>query len=182
MNINLPFKKYLNSKYFKYDLLIHITFLILIFVILFLFVISKMEKKGLLSEIKIQLHNHIDNNIKNKLKIIKNTKQTELETIKNIVNNKTNTVTYWYNKKLKTILITILIFTLIIFVVNFYSAINNKNITVKNFFKLLLENLLTFLLIGMIEMIFFLNVGIKYVPLKSTFIVNKFIENVNNLI
>jgi hypothetical protein len=87
-----------------------------------------------------------------------------------------HTTTFWYNKNINNTVILLIIIVVLILFINFYSAIKNKNITPHAFIKLIVENLLTFLLIGMVEMIFFVNVGLKYKAYTNKFV----IETINN--
>ena len=45
-----------------------------------------------------------------------------------------------------------------------------------NIGRIIFENLGLFMLIGLIEITFFLHIGIKYVPIDSTYIMNYIIE------
>jgi hypothetical protein len=267
MNLNISFKKYINSKTFKYDLLIHCGFLTLILSILFIFVIKEEETKSIKKEINTALDELLESNkdkpisefnveninimnsdvgsgssklhikiIQNFLRLFKNDDQKHQKTlqdsysdvyniyddiyndtkndleseglsIKNITEElikenitvgrlfnkiKDNTyldsigklfitkdsATYWYNKNVVNTVICIIIIIIIILVINFYSSIKNNNIKKKQLKFLFLENLLCFLTIGMIEMIFFLNVGLKFKPFTVSFIIEKINENI----
>lgn len=160
--------KYFKSNNFIIDNLAHITFLFLILNLLFIFLISKTEEKSLVKEINKQLKkvNFQDINLDN-------IEYKEYEDkIKKLVKTKMN-----FNKKknnsLIFILITINIFMMIMLTTTIYYNNKYSNFTSKKIKHLFLDLLFIFILIGIIETLFFFNVGLKYNPVTIKFIVSE---------
>jgi hypothetical protein len=72
-------------------------------------------------------------------------------------------------------------YLLILFFVIFVGTLNLAGVlTMEEFGELLLENIITFLFVGIVEVIFFLNIALKYVPLPPSLIFTSFIDALKN--
>lgn len=163
---NFSLLKYFKSNYFIIDNLAHITFLFLILTLLFIFLISKTEEKSLIKEVNKELKNVNFQNINFK-------ENSEYEDkIKKLVKTKMN-----FNKKKNNLLIFILliinIFMMIILTITIYYNNKYSNFTFKKIKHLFLDLLFIFIIIGIIETLFFFNVGLNYNPVTIKYIVSE---------
>ena len=165
---NFSLLKYFKSNYFIIDNLAHITFLFLILTLLFIFLISKTEEKSLIKEVNKELKNV---NFKD-INLDKIEYKEHEDKIKKLVKTKMN-----FNKKKNNLLIFILliinIFMMIILTITIYYNNKYSNFTFKKIKHLFLDLLFIFIIIGIIETLFFFNVGLNYNPVTIKYIVSE---------
>jgi hypothetical protein len=69
---------------------------------------------------------------------------------------------------------TLLIFILILFVLYLF---NTKQIDINDFKLVVIENIITFMFIGLIEVFFFFNIILKYIPAPPSLLSSSFLNN-----
>jgi len=69
--------------------------------------------------------------------------------------------------------ITLVIIFILFLIFSFYYHLINQD----NFAKIILENVLTFICIGVIEYLFFTHVAIQFIPVEPSYIAKSFINN-----
>lgn len=173
---------------FLVDLLIHICILTIILSVFFFKIAINIEHDSLkgvvkdnLKDIKKKYKNEIDtilskisldnqkmDNDKLKLEIEKLIEKNELN--RNINNEK-------IYKNTKIVILSLLIFTTVII----GSLVISNKLSLKHIGKILVENILIFLIIVSIEAIFFFQVILEYVPVKPTYFLQEFINSINEL-
>jgi len=153
--------------------LLHISFLATVLGCAFVFYISKVITKHFEKELK-----------KNLKKVVKNftskLSQQQKDRIKLVLSNTNSEYTPFIankinNKWLFSALFSIIGVLWVLFISNYLSL---KTFTKINLSHLLIENLLIFAGIGMVEIYFFTNVVNKYVPVDSSYIPNKIIDTI----
>ena len=168
------------------NILLHLFILFIILTCIFWFVITKVEKTAISKEIKRNVNNaftEIRKNIKDENKeILKKSIETanpSLNILKNIY-SKPDQMVVNSNKWLleSNILFCIIIFvTIITMLLTIFFVCKMTNFP---FLYILKENLVLFLIIGCVEIYFFLSIGMKYIPTKPSAIVNNFLEDIKN--
>jgi energy-coupling factor transporter transmembrane protein EcfT len=168
---------------FILNIMIHVCILFIFLYIFFFLFISKKGEDVLNENIK-SLSNDSVNEILKEIdeKFGKNIDWKNLREkclyIKNNPNNEINKSINDNNNYYKNIGMYIIISLIIIIFIFYFSVRNNVNI-----FEVLRENLLTFILIGLIEYIFFVNIASKYIPSYpatiETIILERSKENIN---
>lgn len=170
------------------NILVHILILFVFLYLFFFFFISHIEENTL----NAQVDNLADNKIKSVLEeidrmdtkkyidwnLVKKTVEEELVDDENVNEfiHKNNT-----NLKYIGIIVAITIFLLAIVVYYYYTS-QNKTVDIAHIIK---ENIAVFLVVGIIELVFFKTTAIKYVPIspsqigKSMF--ERIKENIMNL-
>ena len=118
---------------------------------------------------KLQNTGIIDTNVLNTINNAKNTdyylKIYSKEDPRRQINNED--IFYYLNVVNVLLVIILLIFTIYL--------VSTKQIQMFDIVEILLENIITFLLLGMIEIAFFLNVALKFIPTKPSLIYESFI-------
>jgi len=165
---------------FGTNIYLHIVILFTILAGLFMFVITKIETKELMNELKNMINNPIIKNL-NKLK------PNEKEMIESVLNDiNINRIGELYNnesnerklnnegifKSLKIIII--LLITALIFVIVINKLLCNK-LPLKHMFT---ENIVIFTGVGIVEFLFFKHIILKYVPVEPSYIQRYFLETV----
>lgn len=162
-------KKYRTDEWII-DIYIHIIILLIILSIAFWKIISKTEVKSIQGEVKNQISNVLSKNVA--------TGQTKTamssipyDKLLKIYNGKPSKNIEDHNNSLLRLNITIICVLIITFVILWtVLSINcGKCIPVG---KIFIENIGLFVLIGVIEVLFFINIASKYVPVKPSFMVN----------
>ncbi len=173
----------INSINFPVNILTHVTILFSFLTIIFIVYISKVEKSA--------FHNEISNNIQDGMQSVLNNpsinkrylqsvlKRMPLDTLINLYNNPTE-----YSSNNNTMLFTQAIIVMVglvliiisIIVVSYLSC--NKCVPVWPIAK---ENILTFILVGIIEFLFFYFVALHYIPIKPSTITYTVIDALKNL-
>lgn len=171
-------KKYL---LFGIDIVIHIVILFSIISMFFMFVISKKETNAINNQISENANNAIDKIINNfdkntlsELQILGKTdfiqkmkSKYEKENLYVKTHNKWLFKTIWYTNG---VLITTSLIVILLLMYQCNTCINIKEI--------LLTNIVTFLFIGTLEVLFFMNVGKKYIPSNPSVVVNTFFDEI----
>jgi hypothetical protein len=158
------------------DLYIHIMILVVVLSIAFWVLIAPTEKQSFETEITNQLNTSVKNIIAKNPDVIKAMKPQKniLETMSKYY-SKPDSTTKDYNTWLKRVNIIIIV----VLIVNFFILwillrfSCGRCVPVK---KIFMENIFLFLCIGIIEVIFFLKVASKFVPVTPSFMTNTFID------
>lgn len=168
------------------NILIHVFILLCILSLIFWLIISKLEKKSINDEI----NNSIDNYFNNLKLNLTDQEKTDAETFLNKNNYILETLYKMYSKPDKlnennnnwleknNFLYSFIIFSILISIlmtIKYVSNINNFPIL-----GIIKENIVLFLGIGIIEVLFFINIGSKYIPTKPSAIVQNIITNFKN--
>lgn len=160
------------------DIFIHVILVITILSVFFWIVLSKIETKSLQGEVTNQLGDLIDkfqpnDSTKTMLKSI------DYDEISKLYNGKPSREVEEYNKalfKLNIIIIVLLVSTFIIIWI--LLKINcGKDVPVG---KIFLENIGLFVLIGIIEVLFFLQIASKFIPVEPSFIMKTVKDNIKD--
>lgn len=150
--------------------LIHILILSVVLTIFFFIVISKLETK----ELTNQIINIVSKSIKN-ADIPRNEMMSQnLHHLASLYKNK-NEADVIYNNSLFYIcigFITIVGITFLTLVLTL--KLSSKKCT--NIFNVILENILLFICVGIVEYLFFINIGLKFVPILPSYL-NKVIND-----
>ena len=165
------------------NILLHVFILFCILSLIYWLIISKLEKKSINDEINNNINNYF-NNLKSNLTIEeKNDASTFLNNnnkLLNILNNmysKEDLLNENNNNWLKE---TDFLYAFIIFFVMITILITIKYVcNINNFpiFGIIKENIVLFIGIGIIEVLFFINIGSKYIPSKPSAIIKNTITN-----
>lgn len=165
------------------NILLHVFILFCILSLIFWFVISTLEKKSINDEINNNINNYFNNlksnlsdeekndaskflNNNNKLLAILNNMYSKKDLLNENSNNWLKESDFLYAFIIFFILITILL------TIKYSCGINNFPI-----FGIIKENIVLFLGIGVIEVLFFINIGSKYIPTKPSAIIKNVINN-----
>ena len=172
------------SNLFKFDLLVHITFLFGILFFFFFLVGIKEERKGLANSIKSNINKMIVNN--NQIKILRNDyhnlnpnlqKQLKEQVIENLQNKNLlmPDSNIWF-----LILGIIILITLVSASIYYAFYLHQKKGIKKSILLAKVYNtLILFIVIGCIEVMFFFLVILKYQPILNTEINEAFIRRYN---
>jgi hypothetical protein len=160
---------------------IHVTILFTLLSIFFMFYISKLSTETLNHEIVHNLNNAIDAGInkipvqgRNTLSTL--TKSVNIDKLKSAFSEPDKLVTM-HNKWLFRSIIIVNVCLFIIVCLTSFLLIKqcNQNIQLKH---ILIENGLTFTLVGIVEVLFFKFVALKYVPTKPSTIMSAFFNSI----
>ena len=170
------------SKLFLLDILIHVTFLYIILYFFYFLVAIKEERNSIENELESNMNKFINSNEKIKEYIKKFNslpgRDEEIEIIKKYL-RKINSFQETGNKKFKRIALLILIILVSITLISIIFFYKYYKISGKILLKIITDNILLFAVIGMIEMLFFFFVILKYIPIKSSEFKEMFIEIFN---
>jgi hypothetical protein len=176
MNIRNEIIKSDNYTELIISLILHGIIMFIILSGLFIFVISKMSKKTIQTEIdhimKDTTINFI-NPILEKYNISINN-DIKLKLIK--VMNKEDNIQVLNNNYINGIIISIIIALIGIFIIIYLLLIHN-NIKI-DLLPIFIENIITFLFVGIIEGLFIYLIAIKYVPVMPSFITKAFLQQI----
>ena len=172
----------LYSKLFLLDILIHISFLYTILYCFYFFVAIYEEKDSIVNQLNYNLGNMVRENkqVKNAIDQFKklpnrdkNVKFIKDQLKKINVLNRTQNQKY---TKIATLALVILISVTLLSLVFFYVK---YQISGKILLRIITDNILLFAVIGMIEMLFFFFVILRYIPIKNTEFNDMFFEVLN---
>jgi hypothetical protein len=157
---------------------LHALILFAILSILFLFVISVLETKAFKTEINKNLDNTLPEALeKNDEKgILKQTlKQLPMDKMKKIYDRPSASVTI-YNSWLKTTMIICIVAGIIGMIISslFLYFTCNKRIP---FWFIVAENIAIFTAVGIFEAYFFLKIGVKYIPVPPSLLIQRLYED-----
>ena len=162
---------------------LHVVILFTIISMLFLFFISKIEKRTLNDQIQSNLNKGIDTSINNMNEYEKTAIQHSfdnpvIDSLK-LQYSKPQKEATMYNKWLiRTIIMTNVVLCIIVILsIVLLSLQCNQCINLKS---IVIENGITFFFVGIIEYLFFTHVALKYIPSPPSLLVNTFFESVKN--
>ena len=173
------------SKLFKFDLLVHITFLFGILLCFFFLVGIKEERNSLAHSIQSNTDKMIGNN-NNKIEILRKQyslldQEQQKELKKQVVENleKDNLLTPDYNNRF--LIIGIIILTCLVGGSVYYGFILNhqKGVKISDLIAIVYNTFILFTIICCIEVLFFFLVILKYQPILNSEINETFIKTYN---
>ena len=154
---------------------LHVTILFMVLSVFFVFVISKVERDSINSELDSSIQDAISASFSSLTPIQKKILSPVLKSIPydklNNIYGKTADVTATNNKWL--IIVIILINVFMVIVVTLLTLSLKSCVNVKQVF---IENAITFLFVGIIEYVFFTKIIIKYIPVPPSAIVDTLIS------
>ena len=165
------------------NILIHVFILLGILSLIFWLIISKLEKQSINDELNNNINNYF-NNLKSNLtetekeeasKFLNENNQF-LITLNNIYSkpDQLNENSNNWLKKSNFLYIFILLFVLISILLTIKYVCNINDFPILGIIK---ENIVLFIGIGLIEVLFFINIGSKYIPTKPSAIIKNTITN-----
>lgn len=179
-SVCIPTNKYM---IFGVDMMVHVLILFTILAIFFMFISSKLEKKVLSDQITKNINDGMDDFIKSltpkqKTQLNAVGKESSTKALEEKFQSPDKT-TETNNKWLfRTITFTdIVLFLLTLTVVSLLLFSCNKCIDIKH---ILITNVITFLFIGIFEVVFFLNVGLKFIPMKPSLVSETFFNRLQH--
>lgn len=170
-----------NNYMFGFDILLHV-FILALIVSLFYFLYVADLSSRLFKE-------HIDNVIdKELIETIKKSdtngevknllKNIDLERISDYY-NKQDKIKANQNKWLKSVTATLIITLFIVIIILYYSTKNFcRDVPIS---KLIKSNIIIFLAIGIVEVLFFIKIGKNYIPIKPSLLLQTFIDSIVNV-
>ena len=165
------------------NILVHVFILFCILSLIFWLIISKLEKQSINDELNNNINNYFDNLKHNLTNNQKNdalkflNKNNEFLIILNNIYSKPDQLNENNNdwvKKSNFLYLFILFFVLISILLTIKYVCNINDFPILGIIK---ENILLFLGIGVIEILFFINIGSKYIPSKPSVIIKNTITN-----
>ena len=161
------------------DIFIHLVILVLVLSVAFWMFIAPMEKKEFSRQIKEQISNSMKG-------AFNNLKQTDIEHLSHInfdilskYYSRPDKTTQVYNswlKKSNIILVIVLLFSLgLVWALLSFSC--QKCVPIG---RILLENIALFVCIGAVEVVFFLKVASKFIPVKPSYMARQFVEDLKS--
>lgn len=174
----LPSEKDVHKIKFKINIVIHMIILFTILTVFFFNYISKISTSTFQSEIQNIISQNIEQAITNETKEkIKALNPVVIPYLNNIIEETKEPSEYVieHNRWLKLvafsfILISIFGTALIIYI---YNKSCNIHIPI---WHILLENLITFIFVGLVEFLFFTNIALKFVPAPPSLLISSFIN------
>lgn len=155
-----------NNKNFILSLSIKILFLFLFLSCFFYIIVEKQVKSHLSDNISNLLYDFYNDKINIEYRDLYDNYFSDIN-----INSKLEEKTIKYNKLLFILNIAIIIFLTIIPVIIYYiyKYIYNENIPLM---QIILFNLILYLIVGIIEYIFFIEIASKYIPITNGDIIN----------
>jgi len=173
-----------NNVVFGINIATHVTFLFTILTLLFVFYTSKILEKAINNQVIDLIEDKLESKdlaVKDKIKNELYTTNPELQEIQNLTFNKIknvfdleNTERANNNNFVKAILFLLIIAFIVVVII---SIVISKglctNVSVK---EILIENIVIFTLIGIIEITFFLKIILKYIPAYPSTLAKKVVK------
>tara|TARA_Y100000389_G_scaffold141562_1_gene139468 strand:+ start:495 stop:1031 length:537 start_codon:yes stop_codon:yes gene_type:complete len=172
-----------NTKVFRkdewlVDIYVHILLVLIVLSLAFWLFLSKVETKSLQGEVKNQIGKLIDNftpsdTTKNALKLI------DYDQLLKLYNGKPNKAIKEYNDSLLKFNIIVIITMIISFILVFIVLKINcgKDVPIG---KIFLENIGLFILVGIIEVLFFWKIASRFIPVKPSFMMKAVKDNITD--
>lgn len=161
------------------SIILHILILLLIISTFYFLFIANVAKKSFQNELKHAIYDNMISSIRKSDKngeIKKNLKEFNLEKLKEHfkkADDITNIQNDWLVKVNYGTAVGVFILLCVTVFILYFSCGNVPYSTI------LLENIILFILIGAVEVVFFLYVGRKFIPTKPSLIMKTFIESVD---
>jgi hypothetical protein len=177
-----PCKTPSSNYMFGFDILLHIFILSLIISLFYFLHVVDLSTRLFKLHISELIDNEMVGAIKkaDKEKKIKNIlKKFDLDGISNYY-SKPNKQTENQNEWLKGITITLIV-VLFLFIIGFYFVTRNfcSKVPIGHMIK---TNIIVFIAVGLVEILFFLNIGKKYIPAKPSLLMQSFIDSVEKVL
>ena len=161
------------------DIFIHLVILVLVLSVAFWIFIAPMEKKEFSEQIKKQISNSMEGAFKNlDPENAKSLSVINFDTLSKYYSRPDKTTKVYNNwlKKSNIILVGVLLFSLgLVWALLTFSC--QKCVP---FGRILLENFALFVCIGAVEVMFFLKVASKFIPVKPSYMARQFVEDLKN--
>ena len=162
------------------NILLHVLILFTILSVIFWLVISKVESKSITDELNNNINNYLDTfNGNESMETFSNDFSEPLSVLENMYSDPdevTETNNSWlFKTNMLYILILVVIIASILLTMRYTCGITDFPIL-----HILKENMVIFLFIGIVEVWFFLNIGMKFIPTKPSMIVNNVKTNLSS--
>lgn len=152
----------------------HVLILIIVLTAFFFIVVENIERKS--------LSDQLINGIKNGLKDVKMEKNSDVYnklTKLSQIYNKPDSTNVVYNNSLYMICIGAIV-TLSMVLITLLLTLKFSSGRCVRLLDIILENMLLFICVGVVEYIFFINIGMKFVPIKPSYIAELINNTINN--
>ena len=167
---------------FGINIAIHVVILFLILSVMFIFIISKIEKNALNGQISNNINKIFDNDMLNKIKhntvvqenIINDNMLNKLKAKYSKVDDKVQLTNNWIIRAIIGTNIALLILVSGFIITSMFQC--NQNVNLGETLKM---NIITFIGVGIIEYLFFTQVALKYIPIKPSVMVDSFFASVD---
>jgi hypothetical protein len=167
------------STYFSLDIMIHTTILFTFLAAFFFFYISKIEQNAFQDEIGNLVDDNLSDIIKNNRPILNPILSPVKPLLKQFENSYSKPDRYVTenNKLIKfaAIFVIILLLCTILTIILTVKLDCGKNTSVGH---IIVENIIVFIFVGMVEFWFFTNIAIKYIPTSPSLMVNTLIDSI----
>lgn len=169
---------------FSMNLFVHVIFLFTILSVLFIFIISKLSSESINNELIDLVNDNVNSHYKN-------LNEEQKDTFKNLLNvmpldklsklySQPEKVRETNNKHVFTSMkLTIFLLLILLVIVVIVARLLCHRIPMKH---IIIENIIIFTGIGVVEFLFFKNIILKYVPVKPSFIMSYLFNSVKNKI
>ena len=162
------------------NILLHVLILFTILSVIFWLVISKVESKGITDELNNNINKYLDTfKDDSDMKTFSNNFSEPLDVLENMYSDPdevTESNNAWlFKANILYILILVVIIVSILLTMRYTCGIKDFPIL-----HILKENMVIFLFIGIVEVWFFLNIGMKFIPTKPSMIVNNVKTNLSS--
>ena len=171
---------------FIIDIFVHIIILSIVLSIFFFAVVSPLEKENLQSEIDDQAtnglklaFNTLKEEDKEKAKKVIADNEDLLKKMKEMYSEPSKEVEL-YNQNLTNLNISVIVNLTIILIAIWVTLKISCNKCI-NMGKIILENILLFSMIGIMEYLFFVNIAMSYIPVKPSYMKTIIVEKLNDL-
>ena len=173
-----------NTPHFIINNLFHVLILLTFLTIIFFTFISKKEEDTVSRELNSVINNQVPSMLDNLNdldgKLNNSIKWENLSKVADKLDDKykgdDQSIKKHNDKLLQTsVILCSIVFIIIILLIIYYKVINNYNI---GLLEILKENISVFFLVGIIELLFFINVALKYSPVKSSDMSNIIIDRI----
>jgi hypothetical protein len=179
---NILFKQ-LQDPNVIFDMVLHSLILFTFLTLFFSFYVSKISTTLFNDEVNNIINENIDHTIDNMKEKQTTTQEVlinnlPLDKISNYYNGMDKTVDAKNNGLLNSLWISNIILW-VCFIIGTYLIYDIYNLHIKD---IIIENILTFVLIGIAEYLFFTRIGLKFVPVEPSFISKQFLDKSKELI
>ena len=169
---------------FTANISVHILFLFTILSVLFIKIISKLESQTINTELKTIISDSIDYNynkldLNQKILIKDGLKDVDLNKLIKLYNNE-NLTKELNNKGIyDSIYTAIILLIVILLIILLVSKRLCNNIPIKH---ILIENIIIFIGVGIVEYLFFKYIILNYIPVKPSFMMDYMVKKIQSVL
>jgi hypothetical protein len=169
---------------FGINIYVHVLFLFIILSMLFIHIISKIESDAINNELSDLVSDGIQNNYtnldnSNKEKIKSVLDMVDLNTLSKLYDRDDKTRKINNNNVFKSIHMSLAVLAIIFILVIVLNKALCHNVPLKH---IIIENLIIFTGIGIVEFMFFKYIILKYVPTKPSFMLEYIVDRAKNIV